>query len=183
VTFGKVEPEYAPMEPAIAVAASLSPKLEGTTFHAEGNGNGYSPPLTEEGLNGNVTAGLAEAAVAQAADVIAPGAAAPVQGGPPSGAVGFPGASKSGRQRPRGHWFVAIRGGSSPDTQWPMTVAKLGSGRKDPAALAQLQEMNPHLWTTPSSGVIAEFRPGDEVNVPGAWSDNLIKRGFKLKKD
>ncbi len=152
--FTATEASYAPMEPAIAVAASLSPKLEGTTHHVEGSGNGL----------------LAQEAVAQAAATAATAQGVPIVAQTARGA----------RERPRGHWFLYIRAG---DTPWPMTVAKLGALKKDPAALAELHTMNPHLWTAPGSGVIASFQPGDEVNIPGAWADALIKKGFKVKKD
>jgi len=169
VPFTAAEAAYAPMEPEIAQAASLSPKLEGTVHHSEGSGN---PPS------------LAQAAVAQAAGTLdaSHAAAAAPQGGSPSGAAGFPVVAQTARgaERPRGHWFLHIRAG---DTPWPMTVAKLGAMKKDPAALAELFAMNPHLWTAPGSGVIASFQPGDEVNIPGAWSNALITKGFKVKRD
>jgi len=136
-----------PMEPAIAAAAALSPKYEGSTAHTEGTAAG---------------------AMAQAAAV------AVAQAGQP---VGTPSTEQVALGSPSGFWQIQMR---VQDTPWPMTIAKIGSGGKSAEALSELYGMNPHLHSFPGSGVVASFKPGDMVNVPGAWKDALIRKGFKL---
>lgn len=80
--------------------------------------------------------------------------------------------------RPRGHWFVEIR---PQDRVWPASLAKMGSGAQS-GALPQLYAMNPHLQVG-ATGVVESFKVGDLVNIPGTWTDALIKRGFKVAKD
>ena len=138
-----------PMEVALAAAAALSPKYEGSTAHVEGS-------------------------VAQVAQIAA---AAVAQAGQVPAAVGTPTSEQVAS--PSGFWQIQMR---PQDTPWPATIAKIGSGGKSPEALSELYSMNPHLHSFPGSGVITGFKPGDMVNVPGAWKDALIRKGFKLLK-
>jgi hypothetical protein len=146
-------PDRQPMEPAIAAAAALSPQYEGATAHTEG-----------------APAALAETAAAQAAGAV---------GVPVAQAGDATSAQPPGNAgRPAGYWHLVVR---PQDTPWPGVVTKIGTGSKNPEALGELYKLNPHLWTHPGSGVVASLKPGDEVNVPGAWKDNLIRKGFKLR--
>lgn len=109
---------------------------------------------------GDDASSVAEQAVAQAA-----------------GVVGAPAAQAGQTARPTGHWFVAVR---SKDTPHPATLAKIGSSARGPGPLAELAALNPHLV---QSGALRSFRPGDEVNVPGTWMENLVRKGFKVRRD
>jgi hypothetical protein len=60
-------------------------------------------------------------------------------------------------------------------------MAKIGSNAQS-GALSQLYAINPHLHVG-ATGTIESFKVGDHVNVPGTWTDALIKRGFKVAKD
>lgn len=153
-------PEIAPsgvMEPGLAAAAAMSPNLTGP-----------SPVITAEEAAEHVGAAVAPSALASAAAAQA------------GALVGTPVTEQVGSGRPTGFWYITMRAG---DTPWPAVIAKVGVGSKSPEAVGELFKLNPHLWTHPGSSVIASFKPGDEVNVPGTWKDNLIRKGFRLKKD
>jgi hypothetical protein len=152
---------FAPMSDDIAAAAALSPSYEG-------GGNSQ--------VEGSVAA-VAAAAVAQAAQTIDPAQSSDTLA--PATAPASAPAPATAPAQPAGFWYIQMR---ASDTPWPATIAKFGSGSKRSESLSELFNLNPHLHTFPGSGVIASFKPGDLVNVPGAWSDNLIKKGFKLKK-
>jgi hypothetical protein len=125
-----------------------------------------APPNAVPFTQGEVNQPTIDAAISQAADL-----------SPPVGEVSSSPAAYV-PIRPRGYWHVAIR---ATDKVWPASLAKMGSSAQS-GALAQLTQMNPHL-SAGSPPVLESFHAGDEVNVPGAWTDNLIKRGFKVRKD
>ncbi len=81
--------------------------------------------------------------------------------------------------RPRGGWFVKMR---ETDRVWPRKLAEIGSGvsRGPQGAAAHLADLNPHLAP---GGVLRQFAPGDEVNIPGDWATNLTQKGFDVRPD
>jgi hypothetical protein len=142
------------VDDAIAQAAALSPRIDqGSAAYT--SVNAYP-----------AVAAASTSAMAGDPSVFQTGAG----GAPSPSALTQPG-------RPRGHWFVEMR---ARDNVWPAQLAKFGSGNKQSAS--QLFVMNPHL-VNPASQVIEAFKVGDQVNVPGLWSDALIRRGFKVRKD
>jgi hypothetical protein len=72
--------------------------------------------------------------------------------------------------------YVVIR---PSDRAWPQTISKIGSGNK--RSFDHLVALNPHLVST--SGAWPQLYPGDEVNVPSNWAENLTRKGFEVMAD
>lgn len=86
----------------------------------------------------------------------------------------------TGVRRPVGGWYIRVKDG---DKAWPRSIASIGSGAPRGGSAASLQHLvniNPHLSP---GGVIRQIVSGDEVNVPGAWANNLTARGFDVRAD
>lgn len=125
-----------------------------------------APPTAVPFLQGELNPPTIDGAIRAASDLTQQIGEAPA----PSAAYATP--------RPVGHWYVDIR---PTDKVWPASLAKMGS-RSQSGALGQLFAMNPHLHVG-GQPVIETFRPGDRVNVPGPWREELIRKGFRVVRD
>jgi hypothetical protein len=81
--------------------------------------------------------------------------------------------------RPKGGWFIRVR---PIDKIWPRSIVRIGSGVSGgvQGGLQHLSDINPHLS---QGGVIRQFVPGDEVNVPAAWVPQLKAKGLEVDHD
>ncbi len=81
--------------------------------------------------------------------------------------------------RPRGGWYVIIR---PEDKIWPRSLVSIGTGvhRGAAGAMRHLVDLNPHLAP---GGVIRQFVPGDEVNIPEDWATRLKAKGLRVDVD
>jgi hypothetical protein len=134
-------------------------EIRGSGRDRTGRGE-MSGQMGEEGgeMTGKAVEHIAAEAVVQAAAVASPGIPPP---------------------RPRGGWYVLIRDG---DKIWPRKLVEIGTGvhRGVAGALRHLVDLNPQLSP---GGIIRQFVPGDEVNIPSDWASNLKAKGFDVQVD
>lgn len=95
------------------------------------------------------------------------------------GAVAAAAMAPSATRRAKGGWYILVR---PEDRVWPRSIAEIGSGvrRGTPGSIRHLVDINQHLAP---GGVIRQFVPGDEINVPNTWVMPLKQKGFELHND